>query len=61
MGDIFLIFSPEDKISYSMQIVSINLFSGKKKKKYFNMSSADNFTKSAKNYALSRCFHDYAS
>ena len=55
---IISLFRQENRIWHSMQIVSNgmeticmkcqNLFSGKNKKTYFNMSSAENFTQSAK-------------
>ena len=53
---IFVLFSPENRIWHLMQIVSIednlhemsNPIFWKKEEKYFNMSSADNFTQSSK-------------
>ena len=54
---IFFLFSPENKIWYFMQIVTIGdnwhimskpVFSEKLKKKYFKISSAENFTQKAK-------------
>ena len=53
----FFLFFPENRIWHFMQIVSIGdksclkcqiLFSGKNKKRYFKMSSAQNFTQSGK-------------
>ena len=37
----FLIFSPETRLCHFMQVVSYGLFSGKNKKKYFSVSSAE--------------------
>ena len=52
----FFIFFPKHRIWHYMQIVSngdnlhemLNPVSGKKKKKYFNMSSAENFNQTSK-------------
>ena len=53
IDDIFLIFPPKQDLTFHANCLLICmkchiLFSGKNKKKYFKMSSAENFAQSAK-------------